>query len=347
MKKKLSLVMILAVLSSGILTACQSKTTENAGKETANDMAAQSINKENQVDQVYYQKLTFDQASTTLEDAATTLEEKIGNTNREAFVQASKDKEKDTMIALYAEEPIYHIALYSANKDLFEQSNYNLAELVSKQAANLTAIFNVEQLDTKQFLAISYLEENANNQFVVWENSEGVKSYLALGNPENATDISTQSTNAPENESLNKENAVGNTYYQTTAIMYDETNIDSYVRTLEKAAGVPNRKAVINQAVADGNTLFALYGEEAISNLALYTIHLDNFEKANYDTDTYVKQYLQTSDKVMIAERLFPSEYAVIRCNVSEGIPMHIISWTDANNQTQSIVAAYDGKGKE
>ena len=148
-------------------------------------------------------------------------------------------------------------------------------------------------------------------------------------------------------ESINKENSIQNIYYQSVGIMYDETNIDTYVKTLEKEAGIQNRKAIINTDISDGNVLIAIYGEETISDLALYTIDQSDFEKSNYNADIYVKKYLNTSNKITLTQTLNPTEYAIVRCDEPEGIPMYLIAWKDTNNQTQYFVVAYDGKGNE
>lgn len=352
MNKKISFMMVLSLLALSLFSACDQNTSKNPDKSTA-DNTIEAINKSNRVDQIYYQKLTFDRTKTSLNQAVEQIKTQVGTTERNSYLYDQNiTGREDALIALYAEEDIYKISMYATTKPLLEKNDYLLPKLIENDIEALALHFEKHELNGKnEILILPYVAAEENNLFLIWENAEGAKSYFALGNLNHASEHlasieNTENGNAVL-EALNKENSIGTTYYQSISIMYDHENIDDHVAILEEEAGVKNRTAVINKTVADGNSLFLIYGEKSISDLALYTIDLNLFEKIDYDTDLYAEKYLPSSDKIAIASSLTPREYAVIRCDETEGLPTHLIAWKDSDNKTKFFVATYNGKGQK
>lgn len=348
MKSYRAIAALLSIFLSVILmTACKEKVSEQSEKSNAGEVI-ETLNKENQFEQMYYQKIAYSGEEKDLDHAIATLKEQSGITNRslQTYVQEQTIK-PDTLIALYASKTVYQFSLYKTSQQLLKAHNYNLENLFTQEKDNLSMLFHTEELKDHDAFIFPYASEKAETLFFVWENAAGTQTYYALGDLEKAKETLNQNTpSTSDSQTLNRTFAIGKTYYQSVGILYDETNTTTAIQTLKKESGIQNREAVINTEISDGNALIAIYGEETISDLALYTIDQEKFAAVNYNDSDYVKKHLNQSQKIIVADTLTPTQYAVIRCSEPEGVPMYMIAWKNSNNQTEHLLITYNGKGE-
>ena len=137
-------------------------------------------------------------------------------------------------------------------------------------------------------------------------------------------------------EELKKDNTVGNAYYLKKEVKEDAENVQEEMFALVDEAGIANREIILTNEKSNGNTLVALYSDETLKNVKLYTIDSDKLAAANNDMATYVESSLDGTESVDIADTVESDVFTVIRCTASE-TPTQVLVWENEAGEKSYI----------